>query len=149
MADVFDMAATLKARLVTLDDLKDRVEETADLAELIRRKLVPNRPVTAWIVPAGLRPRGEGEAGAGAFTQLVDEHFAVVLALRSSGDATGARALPRLNVLVWQIIEAVCGSDDEDAVGVFRLAGGRIVGLNAGLVTYQLEFAIQLQLRTI
>jgi len=151
MADPTDMLSVLKARVETVEACQGRTEEALDLAALLNTGQVPNRPVSAWVLPSGLRPRSQGDAGAGAFTQAVDEHFAVVIALRSGGDRTGRKAAPRLNVLVWSLVEAVAGADpDENGVpGVFRLVGGQLLALKAGLVTYQIDFALQLQLRIV
>lgn len=149
MADPLDMLSAFKALVETVPDLKGRVDEALDLAALLKTGQVPNRHVSGWVIPSGLRPRSHGDASAGAYTQMVDEHFALVLALRSGGDATGGKLAPRLNELVWAVIGAVVGADPSDAVpGVFRLVGGQTLSLSAGLVTYQLDVALQLQLRT-
>lgn len=151
MSDPLDILSAVKARVETLDDLKGRVQEAAELAELIRQKALPNRPITAWVLPLGLVPRNQGEAGTGFFIQGIDERVAVLLGLRSEGDVTGRKILPRLNSLVWAVIEAVAGEgqDASRAVGVFRFGGGRLVALNAGLMLYQLEFSIHLEVRNI
>jgi hypothetical protein len=149
MADPLDMLAKLGTLIGSVPDLKNRIEQVADLAELIKRGALPNTPVTAYLVPTGLRPRSEGDAGAGYFTQSVDEHFAIVLVLRTAADVTGAKGLPKLNKLVWQVIEAVAGSDAPDAVGVFRFGGGQLHSLTAGALIYQVNFSIQLQIRNL
>ena len=149
MADPMDMLAAFKALVETVPELTGRVDEALDLAALLKTGNVPNRPVTGWVIPSGLRPRSQGDAGTGVFTQAVDEHFALVLALRSGGDATGGKLAPRLNVLVWAVIAKGVGADPANTVpGVFRLVGGQTLSLSAGLVIYQLDVALQLQLRT-
>lgn len=148
MADPFDMLATLKPLVQSVPDLAGaRTMEAADLAELIRTKALPSAPAFAYLIPTGLRPRSEGDAGTGYFIQSIDESFAVVLVLRTAADVSGAKGLPKLNTLVWAVINAVAGVDDEDAVGVFRFAGGQLHSLTAGAIFYQINFAIQLQLR--
>lgn len=143
------MLDALKTLVLTVAALDGRVQEAAELAELIRRQALPAAPISAYLVPTGLRPRGDAEAGAGAFVQSIDESFAVVLVVRTAADVTGARGLPTLNELVWSVIEAVAGGDPEEAIGVFRFAGGQLHSLTAGAMIYQLNFSIQLQLRKV
>tara|TARA_R110002020_G_scaffold10801_22_gene41108 strand:+ start:28970 stop:29419 length:450 start_codon:yes stop_codon:yes gene_type:complete len=148
MAD-FDTLSALKPLVQSVPDLAGgRTLEAADLAELIRQQALPNNPATAFLVPTGLRPRGEGDAGASAFIQSIDEMVAVVLVVRTAADVTGAKGLPRVNALVWAVIGAVAGGDVEDAIGVFRFAGGQLHSVTAGAIFYQVNFAIQLQLRS-
>ncbi len=126
--------------------LSGRVEAAAELSELIRRDQLPQAPIAAFVVPLGLNGRTEGDAAANAFTQMVDDVYGVVLIVRTSGDITGAKSLPTIDDLVWDIIENVCGADDSDSVGVYRLLRGRLIELKAGAIFYQLDLAIQRQI---
>lgn len=130
----------------------ERTQFAAELSELIRQKALPNSPAAAFLVPAGLRPKGDGESAAGAFTQAIDEVVAIVLVINSASDVTGGRALDRVDELVWAVIMAIAGWMPPDLeatpyTGDFRLLRGQIVSLTAGAIIYQLEFAIALQLR--
>lgn len=127
--------------------LAGRTKEAADLAELIRQKALPQAAATAFVLPLGLRPRGEGEAGTGSFTQMLDETVSVVLVVRSAGDVTGAKALPKIGDLIDALIAAIPGWGPDAAIGVFRLARGQLLSAAAGAVQYQLDFAIQTQVR--
>lgn len=151
MPEMTNMLAVMSARIATVAELAGRVQEAAELAELIRQKALPTAPVAAFVLPLGLVPRDQGSAGTGFFVQGIDERIGVLLVLQTPGDVTGRKALPRLNALVWEVIAAVAGegTDADGAVGVFRFAGGRLVSLSAGLLYYQLDFAIHLQVRTI
>lgn len=152
------LEAALRDRLMAeVPPLDKRVQAAADLSELLRVNKLPTAPVTAYVVPAGLRASG-GESGAGLFTQELDEVVAVVLVLRTAGDVTGGKGLPDLDRLVLQVIEAVCGwapqeaddpaaVDDHPVIGVFRLLRGQIVRVDAGTIFFQLEFACPWQLR--
>ncbi|CDP54068.1 hypothetical protein [Devosia sp. DBB001] len=83
----------------------------------------------------------------GAFTQMIDETVGVILMIRTANDVTGARGVPKLDALIWQVIEAICGSAEAGAIGDLRLTRGRMISVNAGAIFYQLDFATQLQVR--
>jgi hypothetical protein len=129
--------------------LSGRVEDAAALAELVKRKAWPQASPYAFVLPLGLRARSQGDASAGAFTQMVDEAFAVVLFVRASGDITGGRTLPKIDELIWQVIPAVCGWAPDDAIGVFHLRRGDLLSAEAGAVLYQLDFGLQQQVRVL
>jgi hypothetical protein len=141
---VADLSARIMAEVAALSD---RVEGAAELTELLRRKALPQASPFAFVLPLGLRARSEGDAATGAFLQMIDELFAVVLIVRSAGDVTGAKALPKIDELVRAVIDAVCGWAPDEAVGVFRLARGQLLAVDAGSVQYQLDFALQQQAR--
>ncbi|SFZ86001.1 hypothetical protein SAMN02983003_3173 [Devosia enhydra] len=142
------MFEQLKALVETVDGLEGRVSDALVLAELVRQGALPQGPQHAFIVPLGLVPTSSGDAGAGVFTQMLDEQVAVLLVVRSAGDVTGAKARPRLDGLVEAVLAAVNGADPgPDYPGVFRLVRGQIVSAEAGLAIYQLDFALQRQFR--
>jgi hypothetical protein len=152
------LSALLEQRLGTIvDGLEDRVQSAADLTEMLRQKTLPQSEVAAFVVPAGERATSQGDAATSAFTQMVDQVFAVILFVRAAGDATGKRGLVKLDPLKRAVIAAVAGWAPEDeeldntesAIGVFRLSRGQLVSLTAGTQIYQLEFAIAVQLRII
>lgn len=142
------LVADLVARIsAAVPQLAKRVETAAALSELVKRKALPQASPFAFVLPLGLQPRSDGDAGAGAFTQAIDETFAVVLFVRAAGDITGGRALPSIDALVWTVIEAVCGWGPDDAIGVFHLRRGQLLSAEAGAVIYQLDFGLQQQVR--
>ena len=53
---------------------------------------------------------------------MIDELFGVLLVVRAAGDVTGAKSLPKIDALIWAIVNAVCGWGPDDAIGVFRLS---------------------------
>ena len=142
------LAADISARIEDqVSDLAGRVREAADLTELIRQKALPQASVSAFVLPLGLRARSEGDATTGAFTQMIDELFGVVLVVRAAGDVAGARSLPKIDALIWATVNAVCGWGPDDAIGVFRLTRGQLLSTAAGASQYQLDFSIQHQVR--
>lgn len=141
-----EMITRIEATVPALDG---RAKEAADLAELVRRKALPQAPATAFVLPLGLRPRSEGDAATGGFTQMLDETVGVLLVVRSAGDATGAKALPQIGDLVDALISAIAGWGPDAAIGVFRVARGQLLSAEAGAVMYQLDFSIQTQVRNL
>lgn len=129
-----------------VDALGGRVQGLAELAALVRDRALPNVTPAAYVVPAGLRG-GEGDASAGAFTQMVDEVVSVVLVVKSHGDPTGGKALATFDALIADCAAALAGWAPANQVGVFRLQRGAMVSLEAGTAIYQLDFAIRQQLR--
>jgi len=143
---VTDVAGRLEAQIAALNN---RVQGAAEMSELIRKNALPSSPKSAFVLPAGLTPRGEGDAAAGAFTQMLDEVISVVLVLPSSGDVTGRKALDPVDELVDQVIAAIAGWSPSNAIGVFRLSRGSLVSLTNGRILYQLDFSIQDQIRNL
>lgn len=130
----------------TVPALSGRVEGAAELSALVKSGNLPQQMPAAFVLPLGLRG-GQAEAATGIFIQSFEDTISVVIVEEAAGDATGAIALPTIDTLAWSIIAAVCGWAPGDEVGVFRLARGQLVSLSAGAVIYQLDFAIQDQLR--
>ena len=146
-----------------IPQLDNRVKGGLDLAEMMRRKALPNYTPAAFVVDNGISGRA-AQAAASMFLQDAEETVSVVLILRTAGDVTGARGQPTLTRLKWQVIlalagfapelEAVTDGDEElvgeiDPVGVLVLRRGRVNSLEAGTVYYQLDFALQQQVRVV
>lgn len=131
-----------------IPDLGNRTRGAAELAELVSSGNLPSSPVAAFVLPAGLRPLGTGEAMTGAFVQNIDEVVSIVLVVRSAGDATGGKGLAKLEPLIDALIAQLCGWAPSNETGVFRLLRGTMLptGTN-GTNFYQLDIAIQTQIR--
>lgn len=133
----------IKAQVPTLSG---RVDGAAEFADLMQRGSRPQCALAAYVLPLGLQG-GASQASAGAFVQSVRQTVAVVI-VANAADTLGLRALQTLDPLVWSVIEAIAGWDgDEDAIGIFELVRGNIITPGTGLIAYQLEFAINDQLR--
>lgn len=126
-------------------DFSGRIEGAAEFAALMRQNALPQVTPAAHVLPLGLRG-GQGQTGAGAFRQEVEEVVAVLITLRAHS-RTGREALPDLDALIRKVIAAIAGWGPEDAIGVFRLARGQLVSMSAGTMLYQLDFALTDQLR--
>ncbi len=138
-----DVIALIEAHVA---DLAKRVEGAAELSGLVKQNALPPVTPAAFVLPLGLRG-SEPDASAGLFRQTYDEVVGVVLVIEAPGDATGRAALPTMHALAMQVVLAVCGRAPSDQVGVFRLLRGALISLSAGTIIYQLDFAIQDQLR--
>lgn len=121
------------------------VEGAASLATLLQGQALPQHTPAAHVVPLGLRG-GRVDAAAGAFTQIVEEVFGVVLTLRSNSQ-TGARDLPDIDGLIRDVIEALAGWGPADAIDVLALQRGALISMTAGTIIYQLDFAMTDQVR--
>ena len=151
------LTADLIARIeAEVGALAGRTRGAADLSELVATKQWPQSPAAAFVLPLGLRARDEGEAATGYFLQMLDEAFAIVLVVRAQGDATGARAVPRIDELVAALVAAIAGWGPDDAGsgpeavgGVFRVSAGNLLSAEGGMVLYQLDFVIQTQVRNL
>lgn len=143
------LVAAVKARLeAEVGGLAKRVQEAAELSELVRRNQLPQATPAAFVLPLGLRGGG-ADAATGSFRQAVDETVGVLLVVRSAGDATGARSLPAIDALIEETVGALAGWAPDDQIGVFRVARGALVSLREGAIIYQLDFTIEDQVRIV
>lgn len=146
------MFAAVKVRLEPIAVLGNRIQPAASLSELMSRNQAPQVCPAAFVLPAGIRG-GSVDAMAGLFRQDITEVLSIVLFLRSAGDATGGKMTDALVPLRNDVIRAIVGWapqsewDDDETVGEFRLSRGELVSLSAGLLTYQIDFSLNDQLR--
>lgn len=136
----------LAPRLETIPVIAGRVHGAAQLASAMQNGTLLQVCPAAFTLPLGIQG-GAPDAAAGMFRQSVDRLDGVLLVTRAAGDATGARALAELEPLIEATIAAIAGWGPDDLPGVYRLAKGELVGLDQGLCRYQLDFAIEDQLR--
>lgn len=146
------MFAAVQDRLSDITDLAGRIQPGASLSELMARGQAPQVTPAAFVLPLGLRG-GSVTAMANLFAQDIVETLGIVLFLRGAGDATGGRLTDKLTPLRNAVIRAIVGWAPQsdwlagETVGVFRLARGELISLSAGLLVYQIDFALDDQLR--
>lgn len=141
-----DAIALIRDRLAaSVPELLGRIEGAAAFAELMRQNALPQVTPAAFVIPLGLQG-GVADVTTGLFRQEVQEIVGVMLVLRSYS-TSGEKALPELDRLIEATVSAVVGFAPDDAVGVFRLVRGALVSMTAGMIVYQLEFALSDQLR--
>ncbi|WP_295081123.1 hypothetical protein [Tabrizicola sp.] len=137
-----DLIERLKERV---PDFSGRVEGALNWAELKAQGRLPQTTPAANVISVGLQG-GTPDAAAGLFRQAYDEVFGVILTFRNN-DAVGRRAFERSEEIKRAVIEAVAGWSPKGVLGTFRLARGTLVAIDAGTLSFQIDFAIGDQLR--
>lgn len=126
--------------------LEGKLGNAGEFAQLVERNQMPQHHTAGFVLPGNLQG-GAASAMTGAFLQHFSETVIVVLAARVANDPTGARATDEISPLVRDVIDAVCGWGPDDAPGIFALVSGELVGTQAGTLIYQIDFALDDQLR--
>lgn len=134
--------ARLKDRV---PDLGTRVNGAAELANLTASGKLPQVTPAAHVIATGIAG-GKHVAQLGSFVQTVDRLFSVILTLRSQ-DASGARALARIDGLISDIITALAGWDIDGRLGVFIFRRAVLLQTQDGVFAYEISFSIADQLR--
>jgi len=144
---VTQLVEAVEARLVAACPvLTGRVGSALQLADAMARNALPQFTPAAFLLSLGLRG-GPADAVAGMFRQAVDRYLGIVLIVRSAADPLGQRVVDELGPLIDGTINAIAGWAPDDAVGTYRLVRGELVSLAGGAATYQLDFALDDQLR--
>lgn len=125
------------------------VEFIAELAALMEEGALPQRDVTAYVVPLGFDDRGDGSDTINAHIQMLADSIGVVLCVKARGDVKASKALPKIDELANAVVDAVAGWAPNDEVGVFRVQRGRLVPGGRGIIVYQIDFEIVDQLRIV
>ena len=140
-----DVQARIEARVPALTG---RIERAGAFSALIERGAMPQVTPAGYVLPGGLAG-GAIASASSLFIQGVRETVLVVLAVRVAGDATGGAAVDEATPLVGAVIEAVAGWGPDDAPGVFALGQAELVGSQAGLMLFQIDFSLEDQLRIV
>lgn len=127
-------------------DLKGGIEFIVDLQALLAEGALPQRDVAAFVVPLGFDDRG-GESISGMHTQILANAIGVILCVKARGDVKARRAVPKVDVLINQVINAVAGWAPGNTVGVFMVKRGRLAPGAKGIVVYEVAFELVDQLR--
>lgn len=126
--------------------LTGRIEDIAELAALIAAGALPQHDIFAFVVPLGFDDKG-GESATGVHTQMIEDAIGVILGVKARGDAKAKKALPPIEQLRKDVIQAVAGWGPDDSANVFFVRRGRLLSADKGLVLYQLDFSLADQLR--
>lgn len=126
--------------------LAGRIGTALQLADAMARNALPQVTPAAYLLALGLRG-GSADASSGIYRQALDRFLGVVLVVRSAGDPLGASIADELGTLIDGTINAIAGWAPDDAIGTYRLVRGELVSLAGGAATYQLDFALDDQLR--
>lgn len=142
-----DVLARVKA-VVPAFAADSRLGNAAQFSTLIEGNQTPQVTPAAFVLPGPLQG-GAANAMAGAFVQDFRETVILVLFVKVAGDARGGRAIDEITPLIRQVVLAIAGWAPADATGVFVLASGELVGSQRGHLIYQLDFALEDQLRIV
>ncbi|MGV8987649.1 MAG: phage tail terminator protein [Cypionkella sp.] len=133
--DIADMISRLKDRV---PDLGGRVQGAADLLRLMSSGADPQITPVAFVVPSGIS--GGAHSGMiGAYVQPIERLFSVVLTLRT--DASGLRALERVDALIDAIIAALAGWDI-GLTSLFVFKRCQPIRSASGSLSYEISFAV-------
>lgn len=123
-----------------------RIGNAAQFSALVEANQTPQQTPAAYVLPGSIQG-GAAEVSAGVFRQDFRETVIVVLFVKVAGDARGGRALEEITPLIRSVVNAIAGWAPADAVGVFALGSGELVGSQRGHLIYELNFALLDQLR--
>lgn len=139
------LVTDVKTRIETVAGLRG-VDEAADLAAMIESGQLPQQTPWAYVLPLGFNG-GAGDAVTGLFRQPYELVIGIVLVIQALDDAKGRKALATIDGIEQLLLAKICGWAPESAIGVFRALRGRLLSVAGGLVIYQIDFALQNQLR--
>jgi hypothetical protein len=122
------------------------IEFIAELQALLDQGGLPQRDVGAFVIPLGFDDRG-GNSVVGMHTQMLANAVGVVLYVKARGDLKARKALPRVEVLIGEVVDAVAGWTPGDTSGVFNVKRGRLAPGGKGIIVYQIDFELLDQLR--
>lgn len=143
--------------MIRLDAVRARIEARApalagrmgtagEFADLVDNDQVPQITPAGFALLGGIEG-GAADAAAGLYRQAFVESVMVVLCDRYAGDASGGAAMDAITPLVREVVLGVVGWGPDDAPGVFVLRHAELVGIKKGALIFQIEFALQDQLR--
>lgn len=145
--------------MIRLDDVRERIAaqvaafasdsrigNAAQFSALVENNQTPQVTPAAYVLPGPLQG-GDAKLSTGVFIQDFRETVIVVLFVKVAGDARGGKAIDEITPLIRQVVDALAGWAPENAVGVFVLGSGELVGSQRGHLIYQLDFALDDQLR--
>src|ERR1044072_8095718 len=122
---VLDVSARLNSQAPSLGG---RVQGAAELAALVRDNALPQVMPAAFVLPLGMNGQ-QADAATGAFRQPYIETVGIVLAIAAAGDITGAVALPEVQTVITETIDAIAGWSPGNRTGGFQVGRGALVSL--------------------
>lgn len=137
--------AAIKARLQARVPSLRQIEDALSLTALLKSGALPRQSPAAFVLPAGI-VGGQTEAMSGAFVQSVQDVISIVLAVNASS-AAGVGQAARVDILIREIIDALCGWAPETGPGVYALRRAEVMSMTGGLATWRIDLAIADQLR--
>lgn len=145
--------------MIRIDEVRERIDASVpaltgklfnagDWANVIEKNHLPQVTPAGFVLPGGIEG-GQAQMAAGAFIQPIRDTVIVVVAVRVAGDPLANRAIDEATPLVREVVNAVCGWGPGESPGVFVLARAELVGAKDGALLFQIDFALDDQLRII
>ncbi len=141
--EVDDIISRLIAQV---SEFEARVEGAAELTALIKSGKAPNRSPSGYVLPTGLVAQ-PADTATGIHRQELTESYGIVIVQTIPNDKHGRKGLPKINALRDKIIANLAGWSPSGSFDVLSLTRAKLQGLNAGTITYQVDFSTKDQLR--
>ena len=141
--EIEDITARLIDRVTAFEG---RVDSATALAALVKSGKAPNRSPSSYVLPLGLVA-----SPATTMTGLHDQHFTesygIVIVQTVPNDLHGAKGLPQIHTLRDAVIMALAGWKPSGSWDGLSLTRAKLQSLNAGTITYQVDFSTTDHLR--
>jgi hypothetical protein len=131
----------------SVPEFGSRVFGAAALAPLVNSNTLPSETPAAFVIPLGV-DAGPAVSTSGAHRQMMSLQWGVMLVVTYAADITGEESLPEVDALCECVRAALAGFQPLDD-GVLELKRERLIRIEAGTIFYQLDFAVDEQLRVI
>jgi len=139
------LAAAITRIEARVSSLAGRIYGAADFARLMATNDIRSIQGGAYVLSMSLRG-GQARAATGAFVQDVEEGLSIVLVQRSE-DPRAIQALATIEAQRDAVIAGLLGWAPHGEPGPMRLSQGRMINVGAGLLVFQIDFAVATQLR--
>lgn len=135
------------SRLIAeVSEFEGRVEGAAELAALVKTGKAPNRTPSAFVLPLGIIAQ-PADTVTGLHRQAFTESYAIVIVQTTANDKNGRKGLTKINILRDSVIVNLAGWSPSGSFDVLALTRAKLQSLNAGTITYQVDFSTKDQLR--
>jgi hypothetical protein len=129
-----------------VDAFAGRVQDVADLAEMIAAGKIPQTTPAAWVMHQG-DDAPSAQFMTGLVAQPVAETISVVICQRVAGDRTGAKARALIVPIRDAVIAALVGQEPDGADDMILYRRGRMIGIEGATLFYQMDFLCGRQIR--
>ncbi|NOR63252.1 MAG: hypothetical protein GQ535_12260 [Rhodobacteraceae bacterium] len=135
------------SRLIAqVSEFEGRVEGSAELAALVKTGRAPNRTPAAFVLPLGIVAQ-PADTVTGLYRQGFTESFGIVIVQTIANDKNGRKGLSKIHTLRDAVIANLAGWRVPGGFDVLALTRAKLQSLNAGTITYQVDFSTKDQLR--
>ncbi|NOR62160.1 MAG: hypothetical protein GQ535_06675 [Rhodobacteraceae bacterium] len=135
------------SRLIAeVSEFEGRVEGAAELAALVKEGRAPNSTPSAFVLPLGIVAQ-PADTVTGLYRQGFTESYGIVIVQTVANDRRGRKGLSKINTLRDAVIGNLAGWGPSGSFDALALTRAKLQSLNAGTITYQVDFSTKDQLR--